>query len=516
MTDSRQTVLILDFGAQYTQLITRRVREHHVFSEIVPHSIKISEVKTIAPKAIILSGGPSSVYSGDTPKFDDRILELDIPVLGICYGLQLMVHHWGGKVESKGYAEYGFAKIHHISSSNLLEGISDETQVWMSHGDAVTSIPDGWRVTARSSSDVIAVVERRDGQMFGTQFHPEVVHTTEGGKILSNFLFNIAHCTPDWTPASFIEKTVSEIRKRVGNEKILCGVSGGVDSAVAAKLIHEAVGDQLKGVFVDHGLLRKNETQYITNTLQPGLGLTVEVYDFSKSFFSKLKGVTNPEEKRTTIGEEFIRSFESIAAREGGIEFLAQGTLYPDVIESGGGKSQGSASVIKLHHNVGGLPEDIAFKLVEPLAELFKDEVREVGKELNIPEGILSRHPFPGPGLAVRIIGEITTERIEILQEADDIYIYLLKKWGLYDEIWQAFCVLIPIKTVGVMGDKRTYENLIALRAVTSLDGMTADWYKMPADALSEISNQIVNKVKGVNRVVYDVSSKPPSTIEWE
>lgn len=509
-----QTVLIIDYGSQYTQLIARRIREKNVFSEIVRHSTPTDEIVSRSPTAVVLSGGPDSVYDEGAPSLDPVLLEMGVPVLGICYGLQLLMAHDGGVVRSNGQREYGFAEVSVENGSPLLAGVSDRSQVWMSHGDAVDELPGNWSVVARSANGVLAAAERGDGKVFGTQFHPEVIHTAEGEKILSNFLFDVAGCKREWTPASFATATISEIQGLVGDQRVLCGVSGGVDSAVLAKLMHEAIGDRLRCVFIDHGLLRKGEPGYIRGRLTESLGFPVEYHDYAGTFLAELAGVTDPEQKRRIIGEQFIRAFESVAEESGDFRFLAQGTLYPDVIESGG--VRGTADVIKSHHNVGGLPEDMDFDLVEPLRELFKDEVREVGKELGLPQDVLGRHPFPGPGLGVRIIGEITAERLEILREADHIYITALKSHDIYDEIWQAFAVLVPVKTVGVMGDERTYANLIALRAVTSVDGMTADWYRLPEKVLAEVSNRIVNSVSGVNRVVYDVSSKPPSTIEWE
>ena len=508
-------VIILDFGSQYTQLIARKIRELNVFSHILPHDIPLDDIMVYEPKGIILSGGPSSVYEKNPPSYNKEILNIDLPILGICYGLHILAQHNGGSVKSTGQGEYGFAKISITKDTDFLDPELNGSQVWMSHMDQVTKVPESWSVIAESSNGVVAAMASTDLKRLATQFHPEVSHTEFGKDMLENFLFKIALCNSNWTPGNFIEEQVNMIRNEVGDNNVLIGVSGGVDSSVVAAIMNKAIGDNAKAVLIDHGLLRKNEASDCINALKNGVGVNIYLEDESEIFFEKLSGVTDPEQKRKIIGNQFIYSFESVSSRFENMNYLAQGTLYPDVIESG--VSHGKAAhVIKSHHNVGGLPEDMKFKLIEPLRELFKDEVRNVGKELGLPDKLIKRHPFPGPGLGVRIIGEITKERVYILQEADKIYIDILEEEGLYDEIWQAFAVLIPVKTVGVMGDQRTYENLLGLRAVTSTDGMTADWYRMPPEVLSKISNHIVNSVKGVNRVTYDVTSKPPGTIEWE
>ena len=508
-------VIILDFGSQYTQLIARRIRENNVYSEIVSPETDVKEILNKKASAIILSGGPNSVYKDDAPNFDEKILSLNIPILGICYGLQLLVHKKGGIISSSGDGEYGSAKINIKKNKGLFSNVDSITEVWMSHGDKIEYAASDWEILATSSNGVIAAIENKTKKWVATQFHPEVSHTVQGNIIISNFLFKIANCKPSWTAGNFIQEQVSYLKKKIGDKKVLVGVSGGVDSTVVAALLHKAIGENSISVLIDHGLLRKNEALNCVEALQKGLGVNIKSYDESKSFLSKLKSIISPEKKRKIIGNEFIYSFERISKSLGEIEYLAQGTLYPDIVESGFSKGK-KAHVIKSHHNVGGLPEKMDFELIEPLKELFKDEVREVGSELGLPLSLINRHPFPGPGLGVRIIGEINEKRVKILQEADKIYTDILIEDGLYDDIWQAFAVLIPIKTVGVMGDQRTYENLLGIRAVTSQDGMTADWFRMPADTLSKISNRIVNNVEGINRIVYDITSKPPGTIEWE
>jgi GMP synthase (glutamine-hydrolysing) len=509
----RETILVLDFGSQYTQLIARRIRELGVYSEIKPYNTPIDEIKITEPKALILSGGPASVWDDDAPTVDRGVFELGMPILGICYGMQLTAQLLGGIVERSRVREFGPATLRITNGFDLLSGIPDKSDIWMSHGDRVLELPPGFESIAESENSPRAAMKNREMRIYGTQFHPEVVHTKFGREILSNFLFKIAGCEGMWTPKSFVETAIKDIRQRAGNATVICGLSGGVDSAVAAVIIQRAIWDKLRCIFVDTGLLRLNEAEEVVESFRD-MGLNLVHVDAKERFLNKLRGVTDPERKRKIIGEEFVNVFEAEASKIKDARFLAQGTLYPDVIESVSVK--GPSATIKSHHNVGGLPEKMNLKLIEPLRELFKDEVREVGRELGVPDEILGRHPFPGPGLAIRIIGEIDEERIGILRQADRIFIEEIKKGGVYDDIWQAFCVFVPVKTVGVMGDERTYENVIALRAVTSLDGMTAKWARIPYDLLEKISVRIINEVRGVNRVVYDISTKPPSTIEWE
>jgi GMP synthase (glutamine-hydrolysing) len=505
-----EMIIILDFGSQYTQLIARRIREKHVYCEIIPYnrSLKTLEQK---PRGIILSGGPSSVYAPDAPKPEPGLFEMEVPVLGICYGLQLIAYILGGEVDRAARREYGHALLRVDDSRDLFIDLPDRLDVWMSHGDHLTKMPPGFQRIGHTENADIAAMADRSRHIYGIQFHPEVVHTDRGSQILENFIFQICGCSGNWTPRHFIDSTVTKIRNQVKDGRVICGLSGGVDSAVTAKLIHHAVGDQLISVFVDNGLLRKGEVEEVRRAFSD---LNLVVIDAAAEFLEKLKGVVDPEIKRKTIGRTFIQIFENEAEKIGHVDFLAQGTLYPDVIESV--STWGPSSTIKSHHNVGGLPETMKMALVEPLRELFKDEVRAVGQILGLPDSIRKRHPFPGPGLAVRILGDITRERLDLLREADSIFIEELKNARVYDDVWQAFVVLLPVHTVGVMGDERTYEHAVVLRAVTSSDGMTADWAKLPAELLKRVSNRIINEVRGVNRVAYDISSKPPGTIEWE
>ena len=507
-----ELVLVIDFGAQYSQLIARRVRECGVYSEIIPYHASLAEIAAKKPKGIIFSGGPNSVYGEKAPHSDPEIYSLGIPVLGICYGMQLMALQLGGEVARSEAREYGHADLNHDVEAALFKGIAAPTPVWMSHGDSIVRPPAGFVVSANTSNTPTAAMSNDSRKLYGVQFHPEVVHTREGTPLLKNFLFDICGCKGDWNMGSFIDMAVAKIREQVGDKKVLCGLSGGVDSSVAAVLVHRAVGDQLTCVFVDHGFMRKDEAKQVVHTFRDEFHINLVHVDASERFMNRVAGVTEPESKRKIIGEEFIRVFESEAEKIGASDFLVQGTLYPDVIESG----TSTAAVIKSHHNVGGLPEDMKFALVEPLRELFKDEVRLLGAELGLSEEIVQRQPFPGPGLAIRIIGEITAERLEILREADAIVREEIRNAGLHRKIWQSFAVLPAIKSVGVMGDERTYAYTIGIRAVESEDGMTADWSRMPYEVLDKMSRRIVNEVKGVNRIVYDVTSKPPSTIEWE
>ncbi|RMG71873.1 MAG: glutamine-hydrolyzing GMP synthase [Nitrospirae bacterium] len=509
-----EKILVLDFGSQYTQLIARRVRECKVYSEILPFNVSLERIKEFNPKGIILSGGPSSVYSEGAPIPDRGIFELGIPVLGICYGMQLMAYMLGGEVQRADRHEYGRAEIIIDDDTDLLFGITDHSVVWMSHADRIEKCPTGFKPIAHTSNSPVAAMADHQRKFYALQFHPEVAHTEEGKRILQNFVHNICGCKSEWQMSSFIQWSVENIKKQVGEGKVICALSGGVDSSVTALLVHRAVGDNLTCIFVDNGLLRKGEAQKVRDTFERHFHIKLLFVDARERFLSILKGVTDPEEKRKRIGREFIKIFEEEAKKIEGAEFLAQGTLYPDVIESVSFK--GPSATIKSHHNVGGLPEVMKLRLVEPLRELFKDEVREIGEELGLPEEICWRHPFPGPGLAIRCLGEVTEEKLSILREADAIVLEEIKKAGLYRQIWQAFAVLLPVRSVGVMGDERTYDYAVAIRAVTSLDGMTADWARIPADVLGRISNRIINEVKGINRVAYDITSKPPGTIEWE
>jgi GMP synthase (glutamine-hydrolysing) len=509
-----QKILILDFGSQYTQLIARRIREQKVYCEIHPCNIGFERIKGFGAKGIILSGGPASVYDRDAPTINEAVFELGVPVLGICYGMQLMTHLLGGVVAKAQRREYGRAEVVIDDDTDLFKGLPASETVWMSHGDRIERFPEGFRPIAHTDNSPVAAMKDGARRLYAVQFHPEVVHTPKGREILGNFLFQICGCKPAWTMGSFIDRQVREIRERVVERGVICGLSGGVDSAVTAVLIHRAIGDQLTCIFVDNGLLRAGEARKVEDVFRKHFRMNLITVDASERFLSKLKGVEDPEKKRKLIGNEFIHVFEEEALKLRDIGFLAQGTLYPDVIESV--SFRGPSATIKTHHNVGGLLEKMRLKLVEPLRELFKDEVRALGRELGMPEEVIERQPFPGPGLAIRVLGEVTGERVEVLRNADVILLDEIKKAGLYTKMWQSFAVLLPVKTVGVMGDERTYENVIAIRAVESLDGMTADWVRLPYDLLARISNRMINEVKGVNRVVYDISSKPPSTIEWE
>jgi GMP synthase (glutamine-hydrolysing) len=517
-----QTIVILDFGSQYTQLIARRIREQNVFSVVLPCTAPLAEIQAHKPLGVILSGGPSSVYDADAPAADAGVLQMGVPVLGICYGLHFIVHHLGGKVKSAPLREYGHAEVTiEDEGTALFAGLPATIQVWMSHGDEALELPSGFRRTAVTSNALAGIVndERR---IWAVQFHPEVHHTPLGSQLIRNFVFNICGAAGDWTPAHFIQTTVEGIRAKVGTGHVICGLSGGVDSSVAAVLVHKAIGNQLTCIFVNNGVLRKNEFESVQKNLREKLGLNIVAVDASERFLMQLAGVTDPETKRKRIGAEFIAVFDDEANRiaketggpDGSLDWLVQGTLYPDVIESSSVK--GPSQTIKSHHNVGGLPLGMKLKLIEPLRDLFKDEVRRIGRDLGMPEDVLGRQPFPGPGLAVRILGEVTPDRVALLQEADEIVVAEIKAAGLYSKIWQSFAVLLPVMSVGVMGDQRTYAYTCAVRAVHSEDGMTADWTPLPYEVLKRISSRIVNEVRGINRVVYDITSKPPGTIEWE
>lgn len=508
-------VLILDYGSQFTQLIARRLRELNIYCEIHPFNVAPGEVSIPKPGGIILSGGPKSVYDEGAPHLQKEFLQWEIPVLGICYGLQLITHNENpGSVDKAGKREYGRARLIIDDDKDLLKDIPNKSVVWMSHGDHIHDLPPSYEIIAHTENAQVAALRHRENKIYGVQFHPEVAHSEFGQQLLSNFAYTICGLKGDWTSDSFIDTQIKSIREQVGSDKVLCALSGGVDSTVVATLIHKAIGSQLECVFVDNGLLRKNEFKEVMDLYVRDLHLPVRGVDFSDLFLSRLEGVFDPEKKRKIIGSSFIDAFEQEIGTDSDFKFLAQGTLYPDVIESVSFK--GPSATIKSHHNVGGLPDKMKLELLEPVRELFKDEVREVGRALGIPEHFINRHPFPGPGLGIRVIGELTKERLNLLREADHIYIEELKKQKLYNSVWQALAVLLPVQSVGVMGDERTYEFTIALRAVTSVDGMTADWAHLPYDFLAHVSNRIINEIKGINRVVYDISSKPPATIEWE
>jgi GMP synthase (glutamine-hydrolysing) len=509
------TVLVLDFGSQFSQLIARRVREAKVYCELVPGTTPWSELKQRRPVGLILSGGPASVYDEGAPQVDPEALKSGVPVLGICYGMQLIAHHLGGKVRPGRANEYGPALLAVREPAGLFDGLDSELPVWMSHGDVITEMPPGFRSFASSGNSPVAAFTDGRG-IFGIQFHPEVVHTPSGREVLRNFLYRVCGCEPSWTPGSFIADAIDSIRAQVGGRRVICALSGGVDSSVAATLVHRAIGDQLTCVFVNNGLLRKEEPERVLAVMHGNLDMNIRYVDATSRFLTALKGVLDPEEKRRIVGREFISVFEAEARSLGHIDFLAQGTLYPDVIESTAPDVSATAAKIKTHHNVGGLPPGLRFQLIEPLRYLFKDEVRAVGIELGMPEEMVFRQPFPGPGLSIRCLGEVTAERLEILRDADWVVVDEIKHHGLYRQVWQSFAVLTPLETVGVMGDYRTYANVVAIRVVTSQDAMTADWARVPYEVLGRISNRIVNEVKGVNRVVFDITSKPPGTIEWE
>lgn len=508
-------ILIIDFGSQYNQLIARRVREHHVYCRIEPPEMDIERIRALAPEGIILSGGPASIYEKGSPRVDVGIFDLGIPILGICYGMQYMVDSLGGEVVGAQKREYGFAELHIKGTGGIFDGIEKKTKCWMSHGDTIGKLPPGFKITASTPDTKVAALENRKKNFYGLQFHPEVVHTPEGKKMLKNFLLQICGCKKSWTMKSFVKDSIREIRAEVGDKKIILGLSGGVDSSVAALLLHRAIEDHLTCIFVDNGLLRQDEAKKVRSVFKRDLKVNLKFVNAKREFLDGLKGIVDPERKRKIIGRIFIKVFEREARKIKGAEFLAQGTLYPDLIESRSAFG-GPSAVIKSHHNVGGLPKNMKLKLVEPLKHLFKDEVRLLGKELGLPEDLIWRQPFPGPGLAVRILGDVTDRRLSILRKADAILIEEIKAGNFYRKMWQSFVVLLPLKSVGIMGDQRTYEHIVAIRAVTSDDAMTADWAKLPHSLLGKVSNRIINEVRGINRVVYDTSSKPPSTIEWE